>query len=406
MNSRFKHLQFLLSFLVCLSACTQSTITAGDQANEKYSIYILGKDGKEYLLQTNELNKGILSPEADGIEIGAKEISRDVMVKNGHYYHLNRKAATFVKYKIENKTLVESAAMPLPDFSIENFYWKSKDTLLLTGLNATDFSQVKYALIHTGSMKQIAAGNMGIPRPVGRFDNISVGFVELRGQRIFVGYTYHEQLSASNYTTSDTTYVTELSYPQMIAKKTVKDTRSTYPGGINTIQPYSFNDEQHNYYFMTCPGIALGNRPELPTAIMRIKVDDDVPDSSYFFNLSASITHNHAYGMWYLGHNKAIIRSERKDLFKGLGDHYSTAHFEFYVADLARKTLQKLALPLDKGTRRECVILKKDIAYISVNSSSEGNFIWMYDIKTGTLKKGLQLAGNTDFIMRIDQLNP
>lgn len=406
MNSKFRHLPFFFLFLVCFSYCTQSSIIADDLTDQKYSIYILGKDGKEYLLQTNDLNKGIRVPEQDGVEIGAKEISRAVIVKNGSYYHLDRKKATFVKYKIANKALIESVSLPLPDFSIENFYWKSNDTLLLTGLNATDFSQVKYALINTATMEPIKAGNMDIPHPIGRFDNMSVGFVELRGQRIFVGYTYHEQLSASNYTTSDTTYVSELSYPQMKAIKTTKDTRSTYPGGINTIQPYSFNDEQHNYYFMTCPGIALGNRPELPTAIMRINAAENVPDRDYFFNLSSSITHNHAYGMWYLGNNKAIIRSERKDLFKGLGDHYSTAHFEFYVVDLASKTLQKLALPLDKGTRRECVMVNKDIAYISVNSNTEGNFIWIYDIKTGTLKKGLQLAGNTDFIMRIDKLNP
>lgn len=406
MSFKFKHLPTLFLFLACLSGCVQSPMFTDDVTDQKYSIYILGKDGKEYLLQTNDLSKGVRLPEEDGVEIGAKEISRAVIVKNGTYYHLNRKKAAFVKYKIANKTLIESASMSLTDFSIENFYWKIKDTLLLTGLDATKFSQVKYALINTATMQRITAGNIDIPPPMGRFDNMSIGFVEIRGQQIFIGYTYHEQLSASNYTTSDTTYVTQLSYPQMTAIKTAKDTRSTYPGGINTIQPYSFNDEQRNYYFMTCPGIALGNRPELPTAIMRIKADEDIPDHNYFFNLSASITHNHAYGMWYLGHHKAIIRSERKDLFKGLGDHYSTAHFEFYVADLADKTLQKLALPLDKGTRRECVIVNKDMAYISVNSSVEGNFIWIYNIKTGALKKGLQLAGNTDFIMRIDRLNP
>ena len=108
--------------------------------------------------------------------------------------------------------------------------------------------------------------------------------------------------------------------------------------------------------------------------------------------------------MWSLGHQQVIVRAERKDLFTGLGDHYSKAHFEFYVADLAHHTLRKLDLPLDKGTRRECVIVKDDIAYISLNSSTEGNFIWQYNIRTGTLKKGLQLAGDTDFILRIDRL--
>jgi hypothetical protein len=40
-----------------------------------------------------------------------------------------------------------------------------------------------------------------------------------------------------------------------------------------------------------------------------------------------------------------------------------------------------------------------------VNSSTEGNFIWIYNIRTGSLKKGLELAGNTDFILRMDKLH-
>ncbi|TKC64018.1 hypothetical protein FBD94_06665 [Pedobacter hiemivivus] len=406
MSFKFNRLQFLLLFfLFCGTACTRKS-SEGDTTAKKYSIYILAKDGKEYLLQSKTLDKGLLMPEQEGAELNSQEITRSVIVKNGYYYHLNRKKGTFVKYKLSNRSLIEVGSVPLKDFSIENFYWKGSDTLLLTGLNVPESSQVKYAIVTTAKMGLIAEGNMDIPLPSGRFDNMSVGFVELRNQKLFVGYTYHQQLSASNYTTSDTTYITTLNYPQMTAIKTDKDTRSTYPGGINTIQPYAFNDEQHNYYFMTCPGIALGNRPELPTAIMRIKSGSDIPDENYFFNLSTSATHNHAYGMWYLGNNKVIIRSERKDLFKGLGDHYSTPHFEFYVADLISKTTHKLDLPLDKGTRRQCVLINKDMAYISVNSSTEGNYIWIYHIKTGELKKGMQLAGNTDFIMRIDELTP
>ena len=405
MSLKFKYPTLLFIFL-CFSACIQSPLSGDESNGLKYSIYILGKDGKDYLLQTNRLDSGMRSPEQDGTDVNAGNVSRAIIVKNGFYYHLNRKKGTFIKYKLVNKVLIEIASVPLPDFSIENFCWKSQDTLLLTGLNAANFSQVKYTFIDTRKMQQIVAANMDIPRPEGRFEYLSVGFVMLRAEKIFVGYTYHQQLSASDYTTSDTTYITEMSYPQMKTVKTSKDIRSTYPGGVNTIQPYSFNDEQHNYYFMTCPGIALGNRPELPTGIMRINATEDKPDKNYFFNLSNSVIHNHAYGIWYLGNNKAIVRSERKDLFKGLGDHYSTAHFEFYVVDLLNLNAKKLSLPLDKGTRRECVIVDKEVAYISVNSDTEGNFIWLYHIKTGELKKGLQLTGNTDFILRIDQLNP
>ena len=406
MNLTSKPALYLPLFVaICLFACKPAPITFGEKSEKQYSIYILGKNDKKYLLETNQLDSGTLLPEIDGTELTVKEIDRSVIVKNGYYYHLDRRAATFAKHRLEGRDLRELAATSLKNFSIENYHWLGNDTLLLTGLGSPDFTQVKYVLVKTSDMLEIASGDMEIPRPTGKYNNMSVGFVELRGKNLLIGYTYHQELGAFDYTTSDTTYVATLKYPQMTAITTDRDIRSTYPGGINTVQSYSFRDEKQDYYFMTCPGIALGNRADRPTAVMRIKKGAFAPDKNYFFDLSTLIK-NHAYGMWYLGNGKAIVRAERKDLYKGLGDHYSTAHFEFYLIDVATASVvKKLELPLDKGTRRECVLVNDDQAYISVNSDSDGNYIWIYDIKTGSLKKGLQLAGSTDFILRIDKLN-
>jgi len=405
MNLIFKPAFFLLLTLcMCLMACTQDAVVFSDKVNNDYSIYIMGKDGREYILETSNLDSGIRSPEKEGAEVNNKVIDRSIIVKNGNYYHYDRKSSSFMKYVLEGKNLNPAGNLPLAKFSIENYRWMGGDTLLLTGLSTPDFARVKYVLFTTGNMKKIAEGNMDIPVPSGRFDNMSVGFVTPRNGKLLVGYTYHQQLSTSDYTTSDTTYVSTLNFPQMTQAGIIRDWRSTYPGGINTVQTSSFSDEKGDFYFMDCPGIALGNRPELSTAVLKISKDGQTPDKSYFFNFSDAVG-NHAYGMWYLGAHQALIRAERKDLFKGLGDHYSTPHFEFYLADLSiPKVIRKLDLPLDKGTRRECVIVKNDMAYISVNSPSEGNFIWRYNIRTGVLKKGLQLAGNTDFILRIDKL--
>jgi hypothetical protein len=395
------------TFSLFLYSCSQQPETSNMLAGKNYSMYILGKDGKEYIVETNSLDSGKILPEQQGAMLDAKAMDRDIIVKDGSYYHLNRKKAELSKYNVQNDSLHSVASIPLKDFSIENYLWVGKDSLLLTGLDIKGFKQAKYVLIETGKMDLLSSDSLAIPQPSGKLTSMSIGFVELRKNHLFVGYTYHQQLSSSNYTTSDTTYIAELGYPQMNLLKIDKDTRSTYPGGINTVQSYSFNDEHNNYYFMSCPGIALGNRPDRPSGIFRIKAGDESLDKDYFINISSSLINNHAYGMWYIGNNKAIIRSERKDLFKGLGDHYSTAHFEFYLIDLAAaRVIKKLNLPLDKGTRRECIIVKDNMAYIAVNSSTQGNFIWIYNPKTDDLKKGLELAGNTDFIMRIDKLNP
>lgn len=390
----------------CLTSCREQPGNDVNAASEKkYSIYILGKDGKEYIMETNTLDSGILYPEKTGAKLDEKEIDRELVVRDGFYYLLNRKKDSFIKYKEAEQTITEVASAPLENFSVDNYYWLNKDTLLLTGLNTTDYSQVKYAIIQTDDMKVLTIGDLAVPRPFGKYTSISTGFVELRNKQLFLGYTYHQKLSSYDYTTSDTTYLALFNYPQMTKIRIDKDVRSTYPGGTNLVQPYSFNDEKGNYYFMTCPGIALGNRADLPTGIFRINAGADALDKNYFFNISGSVINNHAYGIWYLGGNQAIIRTERKDLFKGLSDHYSTAHFEFYLIDLSLgKVLKKLELPLDKGTRRACVIVSGNTAYIAVNSTKEGNYVWLYHIKTGALEKGLQLAGDTDFIMRIDKV--
>lgn len=389
----------LVLSLAFLSSCTDKPATAP----AKYSVFILEKDGRQFIAETNRLDSGELIAEDEGALLPRESMDRDIVVKDGFYYTKDWKRPLFVKYDIRNKALHEVGQVPAADFYLQNFYWLSKDTLLLTGLNSNDFKEARYLLLDATHMQPIAGGTLAIPKPAGRFTSVSIGFVEMHTGKLFIGYTYHQQLSSSNYTTSDTTYVSEFTYPELKMLKTDKDVRSAYPGGMNTVQNYTFNDEQLNFYFMTCPGIALGNRPDRPTGIFRIPAGKEDIDKDYFFDLSAPIK-NHSYGIWYLGGNKALVRSERKDLFKGLNDHYSTAHFEFYVIDLSGKVLQKLALPLDKGTRRACVITEGDISYIAVNSTKEGNFIWIYNSKTGSLKKGLELGGKADFIMRIDKL--
>ncbi|RZK58304.1 MAG: hypothetical protein EOO87_00595 [Pedobacter sp.] len=390
----------ILMLMVCLSACKNSSSTSGQP--QKYSLHILDMSGKEYILATDDLDSGSINPE-DATEVLPDSVSRDIIVKCGFYYHLARKSDVFTKYNLHDKKLTAVSKLQLKDFDLENFSWVGKDSLLLSGLNH-DFNAGKYYLINTKSMSIIGSGLLGIEKPKGKFITTSIGFVKKRSDTIFVGYTFHPPMRNGTFTTSDTIYVSRLAYPSMKSIGIEKETRSTYPAGVNNVQTNEFTDEKGDFYFMSCPGIAMGNRPELPTAIFRIKSQGAQIDKNYLFNIS-SLVGNHAYGLWYLGNGKAIVRSERKDLFKGLADHYSTPHFEFYLLDIDKqKVIKKLDLPLDKGTRKDCVIVNGDMVYIAVNSETDGNYIWNYNLKTDKLTKGLRLGGVTAFIVRLDKL--
>lgn len=370
---------------------------------KKYSIHLLDMEGKEYIVTTDNLDSGLIEPEEE-TEALPDSISRNIIVKDGYYYSLQRKSNILTKYTLKNQQLFAVAHLQLQDFSEENFLWIGKDTLLLSGLNVLS-NTGKYYLIDANKMKILAKGWLGIEKPTGKFTSMSIGFVQKRKDTLFVGYSFHPPTKGGNYTTGDTTYISRLAYPEMKSIGLQKETRSTYPAGVNNVQHNEFTDEKGDFYYLSCPGIAMGNRTDLPTAIFRIKANSKAVDANYCFNLSASKIQNHAYGLWYLAQGKAIVRSERKDLFKGLSDHYSTPHFEFYLLDVMnQQVIKKLDLPLDKGTRKEAVLVNGDIVYIAVNSATEGNYIWKYNFKTDELSKGLQLGGASAFIVRLDRL--
>ena len=392
--SKKTFLHFYLPFLlgIFFYSCQEKT------AN-KYSLFIMDKEGNEYLIETNSLENDSLDPEKEGIKVNTDEIQRELIIKNGYYYRIKKE--TLSKYKMGNGKLEKEAILPIKDFYLHNYTWLQNDTLLLVGGNA-DNTKIKYAKVETKKMTT-KEGFLAIPVPSGTFNSMSIGFAKKKKDKLFIGYTYHT-LSTQKYTTSDTAYLAIFNYPEMVLLHIEKDTRSTYPGVDNTVETGTFEDEKGDFYFIACPGVALGNNPNKPTGIYRIKANDEVLDTSYFFNISTSVIQNNAYSIYYLGNGKAIVRSERKDLYTNWSDHWKVPHFEFHVIDLISQETIKLALPLDKGTRRQCVIVEDEMVYISVNSSSEGNYIWSYNKKTGQLKKGLKLTGKTDFILRIDKL--
>lgn len=120
-------------------------------------------------------------------------------------------------------------------------------------------------------------------------------------------------------------------------------------------------------------------------------------------NISNKIN-NHAYGMWYLGNQEALIRSERKDRYHNFQDHHSTYHFEYYRVNLRNGDMVKLDLPFDKGTRKESVIVQNNKAYIGIDDSTNTHSIWVYDIPTAKISKGTGLSQRVDFILRMDSL--
>jgi len=407
MTDNFKNIFKTLLLLFVIGQLASCNFQKSDQtviSGKKYSIYAMMKDGKEYLAGVDSLRGGILNPEKSGVKVVPDHLFYELMANNDHYYRIDHKTHRFIKYHIKNDAFTEESALKLPGFSgIENYTWLGSDTLMIISYDEKT-QKIRYAKIQIKEMKA-TQGVMEIPGPSGAFNWVSVGFSKFVNDKILVGYTYHDYSNQNGYTTSDTVYVEVLSYPDMKSVARLKDTRSAYPGGANTRQSYFFTDEKGDFYFVACPGIAAGNNPDKPTGIYRIRASQETLDPDYFFNISGSPIQNHGYGFWYIGNGKAILRTERKGLFTGMQDHWKVPHFDFYVLDLAAKSTTRLDLPLDKGTSRQCVLTENGLVYITVNSDSDGSYVWIYDPKTGKLEKGLKFTDDVDYILRLERFN-
>ena len=392
----------ILLWLVQLAGCAPEKTGSDPGTRKKYSLYVMMKDGAEYLVQTDRIDSGHIDPLVQGAKVVPSRIFYELIIHQNRYYRLDWKTGKFLRHVVENKAYTQTGSLPLTgNWSVDNYTWLG-DTLLILG-HDSKHSNVRYAKITFDPMKALE-GTIALPAPTGGYTNMTIGFSTFLKGHLYLGYTYHKT-DLNTYTTSDTMYVTELTYPGLKTVRTFKDTRSAYPGGINTRQSHFFTDEKGDFYFISCPGIALGDNPSKPTGIFRIRKADGALDPGYFFNLSTSPIHNHGYGFWYIGNGKAIVRTERKGLFKGMQDHYLVPHFDFYVLDLAQQTTSRLNLPLDKGTARNCILVENGLVYITVNPNTDGSYVWIYDPKTGSLRKGLHFDDQVDYILRLERLN-
>ena len=222
----------------------------------------------------------------------------------------------------------------------------------------------------------------------------------LRGSKLYVAYSIYK----STWTSASISNLAAIDYPAMNNVSISSDTRSAYAGSFSSVIP-STAVYNNDIYMITNTGDRWGATPDKPSAVYKIKNGENVFSADYFFDLSAISEGNREfYGLWDLGNGKAITRMGKTGLVKTFDDYFTTDVFEYYVLDLVNKTKTKLALPLDKYIHSSPVWVEKGKAYIVVASSTEGSFVWTYDIASGSLTKGLEVKG-LDYINWISRFD-
>ncbi len=330
---------------------------------------------------------------------------REYIYKNGYFYRLSSQTSLFKKYQLQGSSLVLIDSIQLKNSDFETITWKDdKNLVALCRENFTEnTSQARLYQINVAAMKIIKEDTIVLPFATKEYKALHLGLVDIENNNLWIAYSFFKSSGKYGHTTSDTTYYATIKYDSFKLLNIQKETRSTYPGGFNIIQSYSFKDEQGDYYFMTNPGIALGNNLKLPTAIFRKKKGQQLVDRDFMINISKSIG-NHAYGIWYAGNGKAIIRNEQKKLYTDFSNYHSVYQFEYRIVDLKSGYIEKIQLPLDKGTQKENVWTDTRYVYIAIDDAHDEHRVWKYNLQTKEISKGLKLPNTANFTVRMNYM--
>jgi hypothetical protein len=197
---------------------------------------------------------------------------------------------------------------------------------------------------------------------------------------------------------TDTTYVSVYSYPQLEYQSTFKDTR-TGPIGYYSSQPCVLKDESGNHYAISCSSIAGGfTQSTKPSGVLKINRGQQSFDENYFFN-----TEELGYrvmGGAYVGNGKVVARVISVEVDNGMETWASFATMQapihqMAVLDLNAKTLKIVSdIPLHGGQYLTPFLVEDGKVWASITTSASDSYVYQIDPNTATATKGARIEGS------------
>lgn len=371
------------------------------------SISACKKDGETKPVETDDSYKYLLAlslPTIDSypfhllkeVESGTANISESqeipdlpdnvpVAGKDGFLY-LNS-AEKLTKYEVGADGILKSlGSVPNTGISggpVSTFIGDNR-LLVSTGPRQAAISTFNYQIINTESMSVASSGTITLPIDEGSMAIPSI-YIHRDG-KVFVPYLH----TNTDYESYDRAPVAIFNAATMAYEKTIYTDKAAGLG-YSIVSSHAIA-ENGDLYIIACNSDYWALNENIPSGIVRIKSGQTEFDD-YFFNISEKVGGNHTGGMIYAGNNKAVVQVFRSDLVNTFRDYQNGFVLEYYVVDLATKSVQKLDIPLTKWPRRTLGLLENGKVAIVGNTETEGNNIYIYDPATNVVTKGLSYVG-------------
>ncbi len=385
----------MLFTIIFLLSCTQET-------NNKYSIYYRGKDkNNEFLSFSKDLQTSFIKSMKSSISLGPT-MYYNLLSHKGQYYHFDYPASRVTHLRFEKNRLIpqDSCFFKILKGEVETHYFVGDSLLVFIGW---DKSYTNHVFAEIALDADTIRRELVLPLPELNKNEIqTIGFSVIKNNCFYLSFTtkYKNHENGSVYKSADSLGFLVLDYPSMSHSRTYYDPRTTFSLYGNMHQPTSFTNEKGDSYFITNTSERFGNSSR-PSGILRIRKEEEILDSTYFFNISGSPIREYPYAIWYLGGNQALVKTGDNNLVTDWTDYNEKNIYHYYHIDLEKQTFHKLDIPLDVAWYVNNVQVVNGKAYIANIPTDRDNHIWVYDPSSKILQQEVEFSSAVERVFDI-----
>lgn len=343
----------------------------------------------------------IIDIKNDGVEFRSDEVtySMEAITKGKYYYQIPTSNDRFTKLQVVGNSVKVVQEQPF----VQNTYkvrsythaWLDDDVLLIMAANG-DADKIIWTKLDSDDMRIIGEGILDLPLPEGAQVFNSSGILTYNGATGKLFYFYFAKDKSGRYGKATSNFLTAVINPATMAVESNKVNSmaqemagSAYGELLQSIVMYQ-NGDLYLAAFSDEDDMEKGH-------LLRIKKGQTDFDSSYEGYPDAD---GKLLTIQSLGNGKALAYARNDAAGTGIDDfsHYYT------VIDLATGSRTRLSchgteIPYSAGRFAQRSVIVDGKAYIGVNTQESNPCIYIYDIATGNVEKGVEIAEGYYFDM-------
>lgn len=412
-------------FMALVALMTAMTFTACDDNDDKddpkpvevtpyhYDLVVtvgkqggMGRDVTTIMQTRDSLNVGpVVDFKNAGCEINA-DYSMEAIVKGKYYYQVPVSADRFVKMQFVNNKMQVVQAQPFKTntYNCRQYChaWTSDNTLVIMAANG-DKNAIIWTKLNTDDMSILAEGTLSIKVAEGWESFTTSGILAYRqsDDKLFYFY-YNKKGSGRKATNEEHFHVAVINATTMAVEQDNINTEANEMAGSaygELLQQTTFFDENDNLYLATFNDTDQGEMGKL----LRISKGKYNFDTGYdgFANADGKLL-----TVQYLGNGKVFTYSRNDALTEddGKGGTRAATQIDSYshyysVIDLNAKTRTRMkynSADIDyssgRFSQRSAYDKNNDKVYFGVNTLNARPCVYVYDVKTGTVSKGVEIV--------------